>query len=72
MVPNDKMVTLTQKKLFTNAGAKFITALFNHDTQEALYLIAIYKPPKMHINNFCCILETIIKQMPQNVPTIII
>jgi hypothetical protein len=29
-------------------------------------------PPKMQVNYFCCILETINKQMPQNVPTIII
>jgi hypothetical protein len=72
MVLNDKMVTLTKKKLLTNSGFEFITTLLNHNTREALYLIAVYKPPKMHINNFCCILETIIKQMPQNIPTIII
>jgi hypothetical protein len=29
-------------------------------------------PPKMQVNYFCCILKTIIKQMPQNVSTIII
>jgi hypothetical protein len=72
MAGNDKMVTLTLKTIFTNVGAKFITPLFNHNTREALYLIAIYKPPKMQINIFCCILETIIKQMLQNIPTIII
>jgi hypothetical protein len=56
----------------TNVGAEFITALFNHNTREALYLITVYKPPKMQVIHFCCILETIIKQMPQNIPTIII
>ncbi len=66
------MVTLTQTNLLTNVGAKFIIAFFNDNTRKTLYLIAIYMPPKMQVNYFCCILETIIKQMPQNVPMIII
>lgn len=63
---------MTQTNLLTNVGVEFITTLFNDNTQEPLYLIGVYKPPKMQINNFCYILETIIKQMLQNIPTIII
>ncbi len=63
---------MTQTNLLTNVGAKLIIALFNGNTQEPLYLIALYKPPKMQLNNFCYILETIIKQMPQNILMIII
>jgi hypothetical protein len=72
MVLYDEMVTLTQTNLLTNVGAEFIIAFFNDNTRETLYLITIYMPPKMQVNYFCCILETIIKQMPQNVSTIII
>ncbi len=72
MVLYDEMVTLTQTNLLTNVGPKFIIAFFNDNTWETLYLIAIYMPPKMQVNYFCCILKTIIKQMPQNVSTIII
>ncbi len=72
MLLYDKMVILTQTIMLTNVGAEFIIALFNDNTQETLYLIAIYKPPKMQVNYFCCILTTIMKQMPQNVPMIII
>ncbi len=72
MVLYDEMVTLTQTNLLTNIGAEFIIAFFNDNTWETLYLIAIYMPPKMQVNYFCCILKTIIKQMPQNVSMIII
>ncbi len=73
MVLYDEMVTLTQTNLLTNDAIEFIIALFNESTWEALYLIVAYKSHKMQVNNyFCCILETIIKQMPSNVPMIII
>jgi hypothetical protein len=65
MVLYDEMVTLTQTNLLKNVGVEFIIALFNNNTQEALYLIAVYKPLKMQVNYFCYILETIIKQMFQ-------
>ncbi len=65
MILYDEMVTLTQTNLLTNVGVEFIIALFNNNTQEALYLIAVYKPLKMQVNYFCCILKTIIKQMFQ-------
>jgi hypothetical protein len=64
MVLYDEMVNLTQTHLLTNDGAEFIIAFFNKNTQETPYLIVIYKSHKMQINYFCCISETIIKQMP--------
>jgi len=47
MVLYDEMVTLTQTNSLTNVNAKFIIAFFNNKTQETLYLIVVYKPPKM-------------------------
>jgi hypothetical protein len=47
MVFYDDNVSLIENTTITNFGAKFITALFNDNTQEKLYVIAIYKPPKM-------------------------
>jgi Kef-type K+ transport system membrane component KefB len=72
MVLYDKMVTLTQTNPLTNVGAEFIIAFVNDNTWKTLYLIAIYMRTKMQVNYYFCILKTIMKQMPQNVPMIII
>jgi hypothetical protein len=47
MVFYDDNVSLTKITKITNFGVGFITALFNDNTQETLYIIAIYKSPKM-------------------------
>jgi hypothetical protein len=47
MVFYDDNVSLIEITTITNYGVKFITALFNDNTREALYIIAMYKPPKM-------------------------
>jgi len=41
----DDNVSLIENTTITNFGAEFITTLFNVNTREALYIIAIYKPP---------------------------
>ncbi len=45
MILYDDNVSLTKNTTITNFGAKFITTLFNDNTQETLYIIVIYKPP---------------------------
>ncbi len=48
------------------------TTLFNDNTQEALYIIVIYKPPKMQVSHFHYILESIIQKMPSYCLVVII
>jgi hypothetical protein len=50
----------------------FSLFFFNENTQQALYIIAIYKPPQMNAIFFISILENIITKIPTNFPTIII
>jgi hypothetical protein len=72
MLLYDNNVSLTQLTTIMNSSAEFITAHFNNNTQELLYKIANYKPPKMHTLYFCCILESIIHKMLSNCLTTII
>ncbi len=57
MVFYDDNVSLTKNTTITNSGAKFIITFFNDNTQEVLYIIAIYKPPKIQVSHFNSILE---------------
>ncbi len=68
----DDNVSLTKSTTITNYDVKFITTLFNDNTWEALYIIAIYKPPKMQVPHFNSILENIVPKTPSHCPTIII
>jgi hypothetical protein len=72
MVLYDDNVSLTENTIVTNSSAKFIVALFNDNTQETLYIIAIYEPPKLQVSHFNSILESIIQKMLSHCPTIII
>ncbi len=54
-----------------NSGVEFLAGFFNENTQ-ALYIIAIYKPPQMSTIFFISILEVIVTISPTNCPTIII
>jgi len=65
-------VLLIENTIIINFGVEFITALFNDNTQEALYIIAIYKPPKMQLSHFNYIIKIIIQKLPSHCPTIII
>jgi hypothetical protein len=47
MVLYDDNVSLTKNTIITNFNVEFITAFFNDNTQKTLYIIAIYKPPKI-------------------------
>jgi hypothetical protein len=47
-------------------------ALFNDNTWETLYIILIYKPPKMQVPHFNYILKNIIQKMPSHCPIVII
>jgi len=68
----DKTMFLPQTISTTNSYAKFITTSFNKNMREALYIITIHKPSKMKIIYFNSILETILKDIPKNYPTILI
>jgi len=46
MVLYDDNVSLIESTIITNFGVEIITTLFNDNTWEALYIIAIYKPPQ--------------------------
>jgi len=72
MVLYDDNVLLTKKTIITNSGVEFIPALFNDNTQEALYIIAIYKPPKMQVSHFNSIIKNIIQKLLSHCPIIII
>jgi hypothetical protein len=56
----------------TNSNIGFLIALFNENTWQVLYIIAIYKPPQMNAKFFISILENIITKIPTRRPTIII
>jgi hypothetical protein len=57
-------MSLIKNTIITNFSVECIVALFNDNTQEALCIIAIYKPPKMQVSHFNFILEYIIQKMP--------
>jgi hypothetical protein len=56
MVFYDKMFILSNTTSTINVSTKFISTSFNQYTQEAIHVIAIYKPPKMQISYFISIL----------------
>jgi hypothetical protein len=72
MVLYDDNVLSIEITIITNSGVEFITALFNDNTRKTLYIIAIYKPPKMQVSHFNSILENIIQKLPSHCPIIII
>jgi hypothetical protein len=66
MVLYDDNVSLIENTTITNSSAKFITTLFNDNAQETLYIIAIYKPPKMQVSHLNFIFKSIIQKMPSH------
>jgi hypothetical protein len=72
MVLFDDNVSLIENTTITNFGVEFITMLFNDNTREALYIIVIYKQPKMQVSHFNFILENSVQKMPSHCPTVII
>jgi len=56
----------------TNSTAKFLIALFNENTWQALHIIAIYKPSQMNSIFFISILKNIVTKIPTNCPIKII
>jgi hypothetical protein len=56
----DNIMVLSQTTSTTNLGVEFITT-FNKNMRKTLYIITIFKPPKMKIIYFNSILETILK-----------
>jgi hypothetical protein len=72
MVLYDDNVSLIENTTITNSSVEFIITLFNDNTQEALYIITIYKPPKMQVSHFNSIVESIIQKMPSHCPIVII
>jgi hypothetical protein len=53
----DNIMVLSQTTSTTNLGVEFIITSFNKNMWEALYIITVYKPPKMKIIYFNSILE---------------
>jgi hypothetical protein len=72
MVLFDDNVSLTKNTTITNSSVEFITVLFSDNTWEALYIIVMYKLPKMQVSHFNFILENSVQKMPSHCPTIII
>jgi hypothetical protein len=72
MVLYDDNVSLIENTTITNSNAKFITTLFNENTQKILYIIVIYKPPKMQVSYFSFIFLKIRQKMPSHCLIIII
>jgi hypothetical protein len=72
MVLYDDNVSLTKNTIITNFNAEFITTFFNDNTWKALYIIAIYKPPKMQVSHFNYILENNIQKMLSHCSIVII
>ncbi len=72
MIFYDDNVLLTKNTKITNSSAEFITTLFNDNTWEALYIITIYKPPKMQVSHFNSILKNIVQKKPSHCPIVII
>jgi hypothetical protein len=70
MIFYDNTMFLSQTTSTTNWSAEFITTSFNKNTQETLYIIIVYKPLKMKIIYSNSILESILKDMPKDYPTI--
>jgi hypothetical protein len=68
----DDNLSLTKNTTITNFGVKFIIALFNDNTQETIYIIAIYKPLKMRVPHCNSIIENIIQKMPSHCLIVII
>jgi hypothetical protein len=62
MVLYDYSVSLTQNTTITNSGVKFTPTFFNDNIWKRLYIIAIYKPPKMQVSHINSILKKIIKK----------
>ncbi len=55
-----------------HSSAEFLIVFLNEKTQQALYIITIYKPPQMNAIFFISVLENIITKIPTNYPTTII
>jgi hypothetical protein len=72
MVLYDDNVSLIENTTITNFDAEFITACFNDNTQETIYITAIYKPPKMRVSHCNSILENITQKMPSHCLIVII
>jgi hypothetical protein len=49
MILYDYNVSLIENTTITNSSAKFIPTFFNDNIWKTLYIIAIYKPPKMQV-----------------------
>jgi hypothetical protein len=64
MIIYDKIMLLSKNATITNFGTKFITSFFcMKNTQEIIYIVAIYKPTRMQTSYFNSILESILKEM---------
>jgi hypothetical protein len=72
MVLYDDNVSLTKTTTITNSGAKLIITVFNDNTQKTLYIITIYKLPKIQVSHFNSILESIVQKMPSHCSIVII
>jgi hypothetical protein len=72
MILYDDNVSLTNNTTMTHLRVQFITTLFNNNTCNTLYVIIVYKPPKLQLSCFNSMLETFTHKMPSNCPIVII
>jgi hypothetical protein len=68
MILYDDNVSLTDNTTMIHSRVEFITTFFNNNTSDALYVIAIYKPPKMQLSCF----NSMFEKMSSNCPIVII
>jgi hypothetical protein len=68
----DDNVSLTKNTTITHFGVEFIIAFFNDNTQETIYIIAIYKPPKMRVPHCNSIIKNIVQKIPSHCLIVII
>jgi hypothetical protein len=67
----DENMSLTKSTTIIDSSVEFITTFFNN-TWKNLYIIVIYKPPKMQVSHFNSILKNIIQKVLSHCPIIII
>ncbi len=71
MMMHDIHVHLYSFNTITSDGSKYITTIFNINTQKAIHIVFLYKVHSCSIFTFLNNLQTIIQQYPEQCPIII-
>ncbi len=71
MMMYDIHMHLDSFNTITNDGSKYITTIFNINTQKTIHIVFLYKVHSCSIFTFLNNLQTIIQQYPEQCPIII-